>query len=78
MNATVKSSKENVRRIQEEKRTRNRIVRRSLRASITTWLRTGKYQAILIHIHYSPMLTGPFRRELRAPRPLRLTLTRIV
>ena len=26
----------------------------------------GEYQAILMYIHYSAKLTGPFRRELRA------------
>jgi bacterioferritin len=26
----------------------------------------GEYQAILMYIHYSARLTGPFRRELRA------------
>src|SRR6185437_15821128 len=27
---------------------------------------SGEYQAILMYIHYSAMLTGPYRRELRA------------
>ena len=27
----------------------------------------GEYQAILMYIHYSAKLTGPYRRELRAP-----------
>jgi bacterioferritin (cytochrome b1) len=26
----------------------------------------GEYQAILMYIHYSAKLTGPYRRELRA------------
>lgn len=67
MNATVKAPKDIARRPEEaqnDKKSRN-ADRQALIEGLNRDL-AGEYQAILMYIHYSAKLTGPYRRELRA------------
>lgn len=68
MNATMKPPQEFVRKAEDEildkKLSPNRD-RHALIEGLNHDL-AGEYQAILMYIHYSAKLTGPFRRELRA------------
>lgn len=70
MNAMVSSkpAKETVRKIVDEKNHKKpspNTDRQALIAGLNHDL-AGEYQAILMYIHYSAKLTGPYRRELRA------------
>jgi bacterioferritin len=68
MNATVKPPKEFTRKAEDEildKKLSPNMDRHALIEGLNHDL-AGEYQAILMYIHYSAKLTGPFRRELRA------------
>jgi len=65
MNATVKPPKEIVRRAESDKKTAPPADRQALIDGLNHDL-AGEYQAIVMYIHYSAKLTGPFRRELRS------------
>jgi bacterioferritin len=68
MKATVKPSKEIVQCTEGAKSNKESSLttdRQALIEGLNHDL-AGEYQAILMYIHYSATLTGPFRRELRA------------
>lgn len=68
MNATVKTSTKTVGKTEvarSDKKPLPLTDRQALIAGLNHDL-AGEYQAILMYIHYSAKLTGPFRRELRA------------
>jgi bacterioferritin len=68
MTMTLRTPKEDVRRAEEakgEKRMPATTDRQALIAGLNHDL-AGEYQAILMYIHYSAKLTGPYRRDLRA------------
>lgn len=68
MNATVKTSTKTVGQTEVARSDKKPIPltdRQALIAGLNHDL-AGEYQAILMYIHYSAKLTGPFRRELRA------------
>jgi bacterioferritin len=68
MNATVKPPKEAVRR-SEDAVNNQKLSPAKDRQILIDGLNhdlAGEYQAIMMYIHYSAKLTGPFRRELRA------------
>jgi bacterioferritin len=68
MNATVKPPKEIVRKPEDAKNGKKPLPspdRQALIDGLNHDL-AGEYQAIMMYIHYSAMLTGPFRRDLRA------------
>jgi bacterioferritin len=68
MNATMKPPKEVVRKtefVSSDKLPPSTTDRQELIGGLNHDL-AGEYQAILMYIHYSAKLTGPFRRELRA------------
>lgn len=68
MNATVKPPKETIRKAEvarNDKQSAPTTDRQALIEGLNHDL-AGEYQAILMYIHYSAKLTGPFRRELRS------------
>ncbi len=68
MNATMKQPEESVRGTEDassDKQLLPTTDRQDLIDGLNSDL-AGEYQAILMYIHYSAMLTGPYRRELRA------------
>lgn len=68
MNTTVKPPKEIVRQTEDAK-VEKKYTLPSDRQVLIDGLNqdlAGEYQAILMYIHYSAKLTGPYRRELRA------------
>jgi bacterioferritin len=67
MSATVRPPKEMV-RTEDAKRAKNSTIpadRQALIEGLNHDL-AGEYQAILMYVHYSAKITGPYRRELRA------------
>jgi bacterioferritin len=68
MNATVKPPKETVRRTDDANVEESYSLTSDRQALIDGLNQdlAGEYQAILMYIHYSAKLTGPYRRELRA------------
>ena len=65
MNATLKAPKEIGRRNEDTKNGKKPSPTMELIEGLNRDL-AGEYQAILMYIHYSAKLTGPYRRELRA------------
>jgi bacterioferritin len=68
MTATVKPPKEIVRTTEDARSAKTPSLHRDRQVLIEGLNHdlAGEYQAILMYIHYSAKLTGPFRRELRA------------
>ncbi len=68
MTMTLRTPKEDVSRAEEAKGAKRKSTttdRQALVAGLNHDL-AGEYQAIVMYIHYSAKLTGPYRRELRA------------
>src|SRR5271166_3705358 len=60
-----KDEREKIEVARDDKLTATTLDRQTLLEGLNHDL-AGEYQAILMYIHYSAKLTGPYRRELRA------------